>query len=216
MKQFILQKEFGLSFDEAMAIQISARKRLIKNRDSEALLLMVEHSPVVTMGRGGSEENLLVGKDGLKSVGVEYVQARRGGDVTYHGPGQITMYPVFPLEWWWRDLHKYMRMLEETTINYLRKFSVEAGRMEEYTGVWIGNEKIAAIGIAVSNWITYYGTAVNIKPDMSHFGLIRPCGIEEKGVTSLFQLRDGEYNISDEMDRLAESFCHTFEGAVIV
>lgn len=139
-----------------------------------------------------------------------------GGDITYHGPGQVTMYPVFPLEWYWRDLHRYMRTLEETCINYLKRYNLNGERIKGLTGVWIGNEKIAAIGIAVSGWVTYYGMAVNICPEMEHFSLIRPCGIENKGVTSLTRLTGKDYNISEEMDKLGEEFCNTFGNAELI
>lgn len=214
--KFTIRKEFDIGFDEAMAIQLDKAKELKKDRSKHGLLLMVEHSPIVTMGRGGSENNLIAGKEALSANGIEYHEARRGGDVTYHGPGQITMYPVFPLEWYWRDLHLYMRTLEETGINYLKGYAITAAREKGLTGVWVDDKKIAAIGIAVSGWVTYYGMAFNICPDMRHFSLIRPCGIEHKGVTSLAELTGKNFDVSEEMDKLAENFCTTFGNTEIL
>ncbi|MHC4871230.1 MAG: lipoyl(octanoyl) transferase LipB [Planctomycetota bacterium] len=213
---FIYQKKFSVTFEDAMDIQLAKAGELKKERDKPGLLLLAEHTPVITMGRSGEKENLLAAHEALEAAGVSYHETRRGGDITYHGPGQITMYPVFPMEWYWRDLHRYMRTLEETCINYLKNYNLHGERIEGLTGVWIGNEKIAAIGIAVSGWITYYGMAVNISPDMNHFSLIRPCGIEDKGVTSLTKLTGKEYIISEEMDKLSQAFCDTFGNTELI
>ncbi len=215
-KTFTIEKKFGISFEEAMNRQIEKINDFKKNRNTVGLLLLVEHTPIITMGRTGNEDNLLADKNDLKKNGIAYHPTRRGGDITYHGPGQITLYPVFPLEWYWRDLHKYMRTLEEVGINYLSCKSIQGCRKEGLTGVWVNNEKIAAIGISVSNWITYFGMAININPKMEHFSLIKPCGITEYSVTSLHKITNKDYSINNEMDSIVECFCNTFKDTKIV
>jgi len=178
-------------------------------------LLFVEHPHVYTMGKSGSEANLLVNESMLKQTGVEYHKIGRGGDITYHGPGQIVAYPILDLEtYFFTDIHKYMRLLEEVVIQTLQEFNVSSSRVEGLTGVWIDGDtpearKICAMGVKTSRWVTMHGIALNVKTDMSYFGNIVPCGIVDKKVTSLEQ-EIGSVEISEVKDVLKNKFAEIF------
>lgn len=204
--EFILQVRRGIGLDEALGLQREALARLREDRAAPGLLLAAEHAPVVTMGRAGSPDHLRHPPDELARRGIAYREVRRGGDVTYHGPGQAVLYPVFPLERWRRDLHAYMRLLEEAILRYLAGRRIEGRRIPGLTGVWAGEEKIAALGIAVNHWIAWHGIAVNVQPCMAHFDTIVPCGIADRGVTSLERLTGMRYDMDAELRRLAEAF----------
>jgi lipoate-protein ligase B len=154
---------------------------------AEDAVHFVEHEPVLTLGRAGGAGNLVAGEAELRRRGIEVVEVERGGDVTYHGPGQLVGYPIVALADLpgGRDLHRYLRDLEEVLIRALDELGVRAGRRPPYTGVWAGEAKIAAIGVAVRRWITFHGFALNLDPDLTHFQLIHPCGIRHLGVTSM-------------------------------
>ena len=207
--------EHGVSYEDARAAQLAALERLRVEPDGPGLLLAVEHIPVVTLGRGGDPAHLRVGVEGLRAAGVAYAESERGGDVTYHGPGQATLYPVLPLDWWKRDLHWYLRQLEEVVMHYLAGHGIAGERVPGRTGVWVAEGKLAAIGIAVRHWIAYHGLAVNVQPDLDHFGLIVPCGIADRPVTSLAALTGRRYEMDEEMRRLAAAFVAVFPGAVL-
>lgn len=162
---------------------VEARK---KNEISDQLLF-VEHPHVITMGRNGKVENLLAGADVLEKTGIDYVQINRGGDVTYHGPGQIVGYPILDLREWKRDVVAYVRALEQVMIDALVDLGVPAERSGGCTGVWVGDAKIAAIGIHISRWVTSHGFALNVDNELSYFRYIVPCGLT-RPVTSLREL----------------------------
>ncbi len=171
------------------------QKKLVGERFKKEIndtLLLVEHPPLFTIGRGGSRENILVPDEYLEKKGVSVYEVDRGGDITYHGPGQIIGYPILDLNEHRRDVHLMLRNLEEVIIRFLSDYGVESFRISEYTGVWVGKEKIAAIGIGVRRWVTFHGFCLNINPDMDYFSMINPCGIKGKGVTSLEKLRVNE------------------------
>jgi lipoate-protein ligase B len=171
------------------AALLRQRAAVTARAKGEALdaVYFVEHPPVLTLGRGGRAENLLAGEAELRRRGIEVVEVERGGDVTYHGPGQLVGYPIVALAELpgGRDLHRYLRDLEEALIRALSGFGIHSGRRPPYTGVWVGDRKIAAIGVAVRHWISFHGFALNLDPDLSHFELIHPCGIRHLGVTSM-------------------------------
>jgi len=153
-------------------------------------LVFCEHPHVYTLGKSGNEKNMLIGKEELHTIGAQYFPINRGGDITYHGPGQLVVYPVLDLENFFTDIHKYMRLLEESVIQTLTEFGVPAGRIAGLTGVWIDAEgprprKICALGVRTSRWVSLHGLAFNVNPDLSYFTHIVACGIEDKGVTSL-------------------------------
>ncbi len=152
------------------------------------LLILVEHPHVYTLGRGGHAENVLLDEASLARIGARLFRVDRGGDVTYHGPGQLVGYPIVHLPRLGKDVHAHLRRIEETLIRALAEFGVEGHRDPDYTGVWVGDEKIAAIGVRVSHWVTSHGFALNVDPDLGYFANIIPCGIRHKGVTSLAKL----------------------------
>jgi lipoate-protein ligase B len=186
-------------------------------------LLLLEHPPVYTLGRSGSGDNLLLDEAEREAQGITVHWVDRGGDVTYHGPGQLVGYPILDLKRLYRargysrpDLHQYLRNIEEVVIEALRQFGVEGWRYEGYTGVWVdgpdGPLKIAAIGIKVSSkGISSHGFALNVRPDLTHFEGIVPCGIQEHGVTSLARLLGRELAVADVIAPLADAFCHVFQ-----
>ncbi|MBI5916906.1 MAG: lipoyl(octanoyl) transferase LipB [Bacteroidetes bacterium] len=156
-------------------------------------LLFCEHPPVITLGRSGAEGNLLLDENGLREQGIEFFKINRGGDITYHGPGQIVGYPIFDLDEFFTDVHRYVRCLEEATIRTLAEYGIEGYRIGEYTGVWLPQQgwlpkrKICAIGVHLSRWVTMHGFAFNVNTDLNYFHHIVPCGINDsdKDVTSL-------------------------------
>ena len=154
-------------------------------------LLFVEHPHVLTLGKSGDANNVLVNPSRLAELGVDYFPINRGGDITYHGPGQLVAYPILDLDQYFTDIHKYLRTLEEAVIRTCAEFQIEAGRIEDLTGVWVDIEsgssarKICAFGVKSSRWVTMHGLALNVDSDLNFFNLIVPCGITDRGVTSI-------------------------------
>lgn len=148
-------------------------------------LLLVRHPPVLTLGANFHEDNLLLPRETIENLGVQIERTDRGGDVTYHGPGQLVIYPIFDVSVHGKDLHKWMRDLEETMLLTVAAFGLQGRRFPPHTGVWIGEKKVAAIGVKIRRWVSMHGIALNCDADLSHFTLIVPCGIREYGVTSL-------------------------------
>ncbi len=162
-----------------------------EQRPTKNHLLFCEHPHVYTLGKSGNESNLLIKKEELQTIGATYYHINRGGDITYHGPGQLVCYPVIDLENFFTDIHQYMRLLEEAVIQTLREFGVESARIPGLTGVWIDitNEKktrkICALGVKTSRWVTMHGLAMNVNTNLSYFSKMVPCGIADKAATSL-------------------------------
>lgn len=160
-------------------------------RITENHLFFVEHPPVFTLGKSGVEENLLADEATLKQRNATYYKINRGGDITYHGPGQIVGYPIFDLDHFFTDIHKYLRYLEEAIILTIADYGIVGERVEGLTGVWVDGQdpekarKIAALGVKCSRWVTMHGFALNVNTDLSYFDLIVPCGIDDKAVTSV-------------------------------
>jgi lipoate-protein ligase B len=201
-------RELGrLAYAEAFALQ----RRLVERRKSGEIpdqLLMVEHPHVVTMGRNGRAAHLLAGPEELARAGVEFHQTDRGGDVTYHGPGQVVCYPILDLREWRRDVVAYVRAIEQAVIETLAGFGIEARREPGATGVWTGRGKIAAIGVHISRWITSHGVALNLDTDLSYFRYIVPCGLA-KPVTSMREMGCAAGR-GDVVAALAEGFRRAF------
>ena len=182
-------------------------------------LLFTEHHPVYTLGRQGKEEHLLLSMPHLKEKGVSFFKIDRGGDITYHGPGQITGYPIIDLDNFSPDIHLYVRRLEEIVIRTIGKWGIKGERSEKETGVWIdvgtpAARKICAIGVRTSHWVTMHGFALNVNTDMSYFTHIIPCGIRGKGVTSMTMEVGEKINIGEVKKELVKQFCKVF-GAEI-
>jgi lipoyl(octanoyl) transferase len=174
-------------------------------------LLLLEHEPVFTLGRNARRENVLSTDDALRAGGFEIFETGRGGDVTYHGPGQVVGYPILDLSPDRRDVHRYVRDLEEVMVRTCRDYGIAAERVAGLTGTWVGLDKIGAIGVRIARWVTSHGFAFNVATDLSAFGLIVPCGIRDRGVTSLEHLLGRNVPLDDVMDRIAAHFTAVFD-----
>ena len=193
------------------------QKKLVDLRhkgDIPDILLFTEHNPVITMGRASSSKNLLCTPEQLKEKNVELYEIERGGDVTFHGPGQIVIYPIIDLNRHRRDLHLYLRNLEKSIIEVLKEYDIDAGVKEGMTGVWADNHKLAAIGVAVSRWITYHGAALNVITDLEYFKLITPCGISEYPVGSIKSMIVKDVSLEEVMEKLERSFAAVFDSTI--
>jgi lipoate-protein ligase B len=189
------------------------QKKLVELRYANKLpdmLLFTEHEPVITMGRATDKVNLLVGNGELRRMHVDLFEVERGGDITFHGPGQAVLYPIIDLNSWGRDLHSYIRNLENFTIDMLKELGIEASTKKGLTGVWVGNNKLAAIGIAVSRWIAYHGLALNVTTDMEYFKLINPCGITGFSVSSIETTLNKIFELPYINNLLAKHFASMF------
>lgn len=196
-----------LPYEEAIALQekLAAQRLQGKIRD---ILILLEHPPVITVTHKKTLENILVPLDKLRDENILIYKTNRGGDVTYHGPGQIVCYLIIDLTNHGKDIHKYVYNIEEILINLLRDYKVAAFRDESYPGVWVKNEKIAAIGIAVKRgWISMHGFSFNVDPNLDHFSFIMPCGIRHKGVTSLSKVLGEAVNKQELRQRLIRHIC---------
>jgi len=181
-------------FAETIGIKIENRKLLpVEEKPTPNYLLFCEHPHVYTLGKSGSENNLLIGEELLKQKGASFYKINRGGDITYHGPGQLVGYPILDLDNFFTDIHQYLRYLEEAIILTLAEYGIVAGRIAGLTGVWLDHEaqlqprKICAMGVKCSRWVTMHGFALNVNTDLTYFDNIVPCGITDKAVTSLKQ-----------------------------
>jgi len=196
----------------AIQKQIIDQKIALRNGETVAerrrdIFLMVEHPHVFTLGKSGDPTHLLRNNAELKELDAEFVKIDRGGDITYHGPGQIVGYPILDLENYFTDIHRYMRSLEEIMIRVCADYGIEAGRIDGMTGTWVGNSKICALGVRCSRWVTMHGFAFNVKTSLNYFDCIVPCGISDKGVTSLEQLLGHPVS----MDEVKLKIRHHFE-----
>ncbi len=193
-----------------------SQQRPISNR-----LLLCTHPHVYTLGKSGAMENLLINNQSMKDLGVTFYKTNRGGDITYHGPGQMVAYPILDLEQFFTDLGKYMRFLEEAIIRTLRDFGIESGRLEGSTGVWLDADtpgkarKICAMGVRCSRWITIHGLALNVNTDLSFFNHIVPCGIIDKGVTSMQQELGHELDEQEVKRIFTEHFATVFTADMV-
>jgi lipoyl(octanoyl) transferase len=173
-------------------------------------LLLLEHDPVFTLGRNARAANVLLSGKALRERGFEVFETGRGGDVTYHGPGQVVGYPILDLAPDRRDVHRYVRDLEEVMMRTCADYGLQASRVAGLTGTWLGDEKIGAIGVRIARWVTSHGFAFNVGTDLAAFDLIVPCGIRGRGVTSLERKLGRPLPLEDVMDRLAANFAAVF------
>ena len=218
----IIVKNLGLlDFEKTFHIQKDLQNQIIEtklnnrknnlNSITPNFLLFVEHDHVYTLGNSGNENNLIFDKKRLVEMGIKYHKTNRGGDITYHGPGQLVCYPILDLENFYRDIHKYLRDLEDVVINTLDYFNISASGNSKETGVWLDvgtpeERKICAMGIKVSRWVTMHGLALNVNTNLSYFNGIVPCGISEKGVTSI----SNELNKTIELDLVRKVLTENF------
>jgi lipoyl(octanoyl) transferase len=203
-----------ISYAEGLALQ----ERLVRERQAGAAqdtLLLLEHDPVFTLGRNARAENVLFPADDLRARGFDVFEVGRGGDVTYHGPGQVVGYPIVDLSPDRRDVHRYVRDLEDVLIRTCADYGLAAERVAGRTGCWVGREKIGAIGVRIARWVTSHGFAFNVSNDLAPFGLIVPCGIRDASVTSLTQLLGRTIEPDEVMDRLTQHFETVFAAAAV-
>lgn len=191
------------------ALQVELREALRRGEGPERLLLL-EHEPVFSLGRNATVADILWSSAELAFHGVEVAPSDRGGQVTFHGPGQLVGYPILDLHDYYLDLHRYLRDLEEVIIRVLSLYDIRGERMPEYTGVWVKGEKICALGIRSSGWVTMHGFALNVTTDLSYFGRIIPCGIFERGVTSMEAVTGRTVPLAEVAARTAEVFGEVF------
>ena len=201
-----------MDYGSALDVQKKVLDKVSSGKEDNTLLL-VEHPPVITLGRRAKREHILLSDEKLAENSVELFEISRGGDVTYHGPGQLVGYPILRLEEFGRDLHLYVTMLEETIINLLENTYGLAPAREtgKYTGVYIGDRKITAIGIAVRKWVSFHGFAFNINTNLKHFDWIIPCGLADRTVTSLERETGSRVDFEKVRDQVVESFAARFE-----
>jgi lipoyl(octanoyl) transferase len=213
-KRLCRARYFGLvSYSEALALQ----NRLVDQRRRDEVpdqLLLLEHPHVFTLGRNADKGNIVGDSLQLDACSIEVHETGRGGDVTYHGPGQLVGYPIMNLRPERCDVHRYVRDLEEVMIKAAADFGVEASRISGLTGVWVKNEKLGAIGVRIARWITSHGFAFNVNTDLSFFSLIVPCGIRDKGVTSLSRLLGTEIEMPKVIDSVIRHFGEIFDREV--
>jgi lipoyl(octanoyl) transferase len=206
-------RELGLvGYAEGVALQEELRRGVTEGTIPDQLLLL-EHPPVVTLGRNATGGNVLASPALLRARGIELHECGRGGDVTFHGPGQLVGYPILDLNPDRRDVRRYVRDLEEVLIRTLGDFGVGAGRIPGLTGVWIGDLKIAAIGVRIARWVTTHGFAFNVANDLDGFRVIVPCGISDRGVTSLSRVLDREVTLDEVKPPLVRRFGEVFGRA---
>ena len=197
-------------YKKALNIQLDLLDKRKNNLIPDTLILL-QHPPTITIGRGGDLKNLLVSKSYLKDRGIYFEQISRGGDITFHGPGQIVAYPIMDLNNLGRDIHKYLRSLEHLIIDMLKNYGIKASGFKGITGVWSNDKKIASIGIGVKRWITYHGFAININNDLNYYDMIIPCGLSKVRMTNVTtESATGKVTIENANDYIIASFSKTF------
>lgn len=215
MRHLTISRLGLVPYGEALALQ----QRLVDARRTGGIpdtLLLLEHPHVVTIGvRRGGAANVVATPERLAELGVELFETGRGGDVTYHGPGQIVAYPILDLKPDRQDVHRYVRDLEEVMIRVCRELGLDAGRLSGLTGVWVGGEKIGAIGVRISRWITSHGFAFNVNTDLDYFRLIVPCGISDRGVTSVAKLTGTVHDVVAVQRLFERHFLNVFERSAV-
>lgn len=211
------QKAYQATWDyqeklfQQIITQKSANRTTTDNKPTPNYLLFVEHPPVYTLGKSGNFANLLVNEQQLKQKGIAFYKTNRGGDITFHGPGQIVGYPIFDLDNFFTDIHKYLRLLEQVVIDTLAHYGLQGARSEGETGVWLDvntpfARKICAMGVRASRWVTMHGLALNVNTDLSYFQHIVPCGIVGKGVTSMQKELNQDLDLKSVKQVLQQNF----------
>jgi lipoyl(octanoyl) transferase len=214
MRTCDLRQLHTVTYENGMKLQ----QRLAEMRQRDEIgdqLLLLEHPPVITLGRGGKATNLLASPDVLRRENVRFFETTRGGDITYHGPGQIVGYPIVHLGEGNRDVRKYVTMLEEVLIRTVAEYGIVAERREGKRGIWVGNSKIAAIGVRIARWVTSHGWALNVNTNLDHFRLITPCGLHGTGVTSIENETGRRVPLPEVRECLARKFAEVFERELV-
>jgi lipoyl(octanoyl) transferase len=210
VRELVVRRLGRVPYAEGLALQ-ERQARLRQRGEAPDTLFLLEHTPVFTLGRSARREHVLFPADVLRARGFDVFETGRGGDVTYHGPGQLVAYPILDLSPDRRDVHRYVRDLEEVMIRLCGDFGVAAGRVCGLTGAWVGSDKIGAIGVRIARWVTSHGLAFNVTTDLTPFGLIVPCGILGRGVTSLARQLGRGVALDEVAGRLASHFAAVFD-----
>jgi lipoate-protein ligase B len=206
-----------VAYEEALELQRHIARDRISGALPQDVLLLVEHPPVVTLGRASKGKHLTSSPEFLRSKGVELFEVERGGDVTFHGPGQLVGYPIVDLKRHRLDLHWYLRKIEEALINMLAEYEIVAERNPSFTGVWTKGRKIASIGVHARDWVTWHGFALNVTTDLSYFDLMVPCGIDGVVMTSIArELGTDDVSMQDVIERVSASFGAAFDLTPVV
>ena len=229
-KKIILRDIGKSSFSDAWEYQEDIFKKIIdqkiKNRSNENkmetnnFLIVTEHDPVYTIGKSGDISNLLLNDDEMKTQGIEFYKINRGGDITYHGPGQIMGYPIIDLDNFFTDINLYLRKLEEVIINTLKSYDLDGFTIKGETGVWVKDnnglsKKVCAFGIRASRWVTMHGFSFNVNPELNYFKNIIPCGITDKGVTSVSELKNRVIEMNEIKQILYKNFAESFSAKLV-
>ena len=203
-----------LDYRRAWDLQKQLFDKVVEER-SRNYLILTEHNPVITIGKSGSDKNLLTDPSHLASKGIELIENDRGGDITFHGPGQLVGYPILDLNQFKQDIHWYLRTIEEVIIQTLKDIDIQGTRIPDLTGVWVKNRKICAIGVKVTRWVTMHGFALNISTDLDYFNHIIPCGISDHGVTSILEETGNIIDQNDVITSLCQNFSTLFDVKTI-
>lgn len=202
-----------IDYAEAHRLQKELQSQRISGQVGDTVLLL-EHPPVLTMGRSAKEEHVLAPTEVLEARGISVHEVGRGGDVTYHGPGQLVAYPIIDLKPDHKDVRKYVSSLEETMIRSCADFGLAARRVDGLNGAWIGDRKVGAVGVRISRWVTMHGLALNVSSDLTHFEMIVPCGIQDKDVTSLSAELGRTVDVADVIEPLARHFAEIYDTEI--
>jgi lipoate-protein ligase B len=200
----------SMEYQAAYQLQKSIHRQRVDGKISDVLLLL-EHPPTITIGKSGTLDNVLISKERLAREGMSLFFIDRGGDVTYHGPGQLVGYPILDLRERGKDLHRYVRSLEEVILRTLRDFSIDGNRDESHPGVWVHGEEVAAIGLSLRRWVSMHGFALNISNDLEHFSFINPCGFWDREATSMSKVLGRKIPMEEVTTRLVSHFCDIFD-----
>ena len=198
------------TYADVLELQRAVARARISGEIAQDVLLFVEHEPVITLGRSSKDAHLVANPEQLQARGVEVFEVERGGDVTFHGPGQLVGYPIIDLKRHKQDLHWYLRQVEEALIVALREFGIEGERVAKYTGVWTGGRKIASIGVHARDWVTWHGFALNVSTELSYFDLIVPCGIPDVVMTSIRRELGEDVEVGRAMRSVADAAARVF------
>ncbi len=210
-RSLTVQRLGRIAYGEALALQEELLEQRVAQKIGDTLLLL-EHEPaVITLGRGAKPENVLQSREALAAQGIELYETGRGGDVTYHGPGQLVAYPIIDLSPDRRDVRKYVSALEEIMIRVAAVYGLHATRVAGLNGAWVGNDKLGAVGVRISRWVTMHGFALNVSTALDAFALIVPCGIRDKGVTSLEQLLGRSVPMDEVVGHVVQAFCEVLD-----
>ncbi|MCL4415749.1 MAG: lipoyl(octanoyl) transferase LipB [Actinobacteria bacterium] len=199
-----------IGYDDAFRVQMHLFEK-VRIGQIRSLILLLEHYPVITIGNSGKTENLLAGKESLKEQGIELVQSNRGGDITFHGPGQLVCYPIINLTHFEKDLTSFIWNLEQVIIDFLNQYDIKGTRIDKLRGVFTGSNKIASIGLHVKKWITIHGFALNVNVDLNYFNNIIACGLKDYNQTSMKKILNKNIPIGDVKEQVLLNFCKIFK-----